>query len=262
MTNWLFHLIFAIRKSRLRKVICQLNQALVAIKDPIPCFVVAYNNYSYIKLMVDQLSIKGLTPIIFDNKSSDPALMNYLKSIHNNQAFVIFSNRNYGHKIGFLPGVYDCMPQFFAYTDPDLLFQDDLPTYFLDQLKALTIEYGVFKAGMALSLVAGDFKNDLFIKKNNNRSMPFSRTYSVQEWEQRYWNFKLDRQDELEIYAAPLDTTFAVYNKANYHGKFIDGIRVAGAYQAVHLPWFKDIDVMSQNERQKYLKSNVSSSWK
>jgi len=262
MTNLLSHLVYGIRKSRLRAVIHQLNQALVVVKDPIPCFVVAYNNYSYTKLMVDQLSTKGLTPVIFDNKSTDPVLIDYLKSIHNNQAFVVFSNRNYGHKIGFLPGVFDCMPQFFAYTDPDLLFQDDLPTCFLDQLKALTIEYGVFKAGMALSLIAGDFKNGLFINKKHDGSIPFSRTYSVQEWEQKYWNFKLARQDELEVYAAPLDTTFAVYNKSNYQGKFIDGVRVAGAYQAVHLPWFKNIDVMSQDERLLYLKANVSSTWK
>tara|TARA_B110000503_G_C7160466_1_gene419429 strand:+ start:2000 stop:2215 length:216 start_codon:yes stop_codon:yes gene_type:complete len=68
-------------------------------------------------------------------------------------------------------------------------------------------------------------------------SRPYERAYSVFEWESQYWRFKLQRSDELKVYAAPLDTTFAVYNKGNYRGSFMDAVRIGGDYAVTHLPW-------------------------
>lgn len=63
------------------------------------------------------------------------------------------------------------------------------------------------------------------------------------------------------MYASPIDTTFAVYRKQNYFGDFHNAIRVAGDYSAIHLPWFIELDLMNDADRDIYNKSNVSSNW-
>jgi iron-sulfur cluster assembly protein len=114
--------------------------------------------------MVDQLNSKNITPIIFDNKSDSPVARNFLKKIHLNRAYVIHVGKNLRHKVGFLPGIYEFMPEVFAYTDPDLLFDSELPDNFLEILKSLTVEYGVFKAGSALVIARDGIDTDLKIE--------------------------------------------------------------------------------------------------
>jgi hypothetical protein len=211
--------------------------------------------------MVEQLNAKGLTPIVFDNASTCPATKDLLKRIHRSQAYVIAVGKNARHKVGFLPGIYDQMPRLFAYTDPDLVFDSALPLAFLDQLASLTDEYQVFKAGCALTLDAHAIDEQLSIRKRKCGSMPFAAQYSVAEWEGQFWKFQLQRTDPLLVYAAPLDTTFAVYNKAQFKGAFMDAVRVAGPFAVVHVPWFPALNLMTPEEKRRYLMGNRSSTW-
>jgi len=135
------------------------------------------------------------------------------------------------------------------------------PQGFLTNTSHLSLEYGVLKAGCALTLDADEINKQLTISRYKSGSRPYERTYSVLDWESRYWRFKLQRSDELKVYAAPLDTTFAVYNKGNYRGSLMDAVRIGGDYAVPHLPWYPRLDTMSVSERAAYLKSNKSSTW-
>jgi len=249
------------RARKNRQVGEKVKAALAAVPDPIPCFIVCYNNPSHVKLMVAQLNQFGLTPIILDNKSTCPDTQALLTALHGESAYVIHVEKNLRHKVGFLPGIYEHMPEVFAYTDPDLQFDPALPSDFLTTLRQLTEEYGVFKAGPALVLDAGEIPAHLNFTLRKCGSIPFEKQYTVKEWESNFWTFPLQRDDELEVYAAPLDTTFAVYNKANFTGKFMTAVRVAGDFKVIHLPWFPELDSMSAAERESYLGNNKSTTW-
>jgi len=88
----------------------------------------------------------------------------------------------------------------------------------------------------------------------------FEKTLSIKEFESRYWVNRL-QHDALELYASQIDTTFAVYRKQNYIGNFHSGIRVAGNFSAIHLPWFKELDLLTGEDKTEYKKKNVSSNW-
>lgn len=261
LRTWVCWKIFAFRSWKHRSVIEQLEAARAFVADPIPCFVVCYNNAAHVQQMVLQLNAKGLTPIIFDNASTCAVTRELLQRLHGNEAFVVYVGKNLRHKVGFLPGIYDRMPEVFAYTDPDLWFDDHLPPDFLLQLKSLTQEYQVFKAGCALTLDSAKLDTRLTIQKSKCGSMPFSAKYSVLDWESQFWKFPLQRSDALNVYAASVDTTFAVYNKSQFKGSFMEGVRVAGAFAVSHLPWYPELNNMSAEEKARYAAGNKSSTW-
>jgi hypothetical protein len=63
------------------------------------------------------------------------------------------------------------------------------------------------------------------------------------------------KHDRLEVYAAPVDTTFAVYQKKYFlNGDFARGVRVAGNFSTCHLPWYSHLELLSDAEQVTYLK--------
>lgn len=239
-----------------------VENAVAQVSDEIPCFVVSYNNHVYVEQMVAQCNARQLTPIILDNASSDPDTQSSLARMHQSTAYVIKLERNLRHKVGFRPGIYEAMPEKFAYSDPDIKFSADMPQNFLDILFDLTDEYDVFKAGLALDLSVGRFNDEMVRHMYNHKTIPFEASYSIPDFEQAHWRFPLKNKAGRDVYFAAIDTTFAVYNKKRYRGAFMDGVRVAGSFSAIHLPWFPDLDPMNKAEKEKYLNLSKSSSWK
>ena len=124
---------------------------------------------------------------------------------------------------------YEKLPDVFCVTDPDLQFNPRLPRNFMKNLFTLTEEFEVGKAGFALSI---DGVLD-------QRTLIAGRFYSVTEWESKFWQTPRANSLGLEVFEAPLDTTFAVYNKRFFQATaHFDAVRVAGDYAAKHLPWF------------------------
>lgn len=261
MKSAMYKLLQSLRASRNRAAGLLIKNAVEKLDEDIPCFVICYNNRAYISQMVKQLNKLGVTPIILDNASNCSATVALLRGYRPEEAIVVRFNRNFGHKVGFLPGIYEALPNVFAYTDPDLQFDHALPSSFLQTLADLTDEYRVFKAGLALTISLPGLDESARIVSKKKRSIPFERDYSIHEWESQNWRFRVHRDDQLEIYRARLDTTFAVYNKKHYSGDFLDGVRVAGAFGAIHLPWYSKLDPMSVEERQQYGIGNKSSTW-
>ena len=75
--------------------------------------------------------------------------------------------------------------------------------------------------------------------------------------ETHFWTKPL-KHESLEVYAAAIDTTFAVYNKRNDNycgGKGKENsVRVAGNFTAIHYPWIEK-DPMPKSEEDFYLEN-------
>lgn len=230
-------------------------------RDQIPVFIVCYNNGVHVLNMVKQLNKYKITPIIINNCSTDiETLLTLNKIIDSSFAHVIHSKKNFGHLIGFMDSIYALLPEVFAYTDPDLQLNNNLPHDFLWQLSAITEKYSVYKAGFALTLLDSEQMIDNHHTKIKFRPFTFKKEFNVTEWEKRFWRFKLSNPD-YDLFQADIDTTFAVYRKSNFTGNFFDAIRVAGNFEAIHLPWYPNLDLIDSSQKKIYTHKNLSSSW-
>jgi len=222
----------------------------------IPVIIIAFNNLTYVKMMVDQSKSKKFNDIhIIDNCSFYPKLLEYYKNIKDVK--VHYMPENFGHRVLFRSvnkKFYDELPKFFILTDPDIKFNDNLPDDFVNKLCELTQKYKVGKAGFALSIEDHHkFKNLTFTR--------FKKKKTIREWEQVFWNDKL----EDNVYKAGIDTTFAVYNKEYFRivkneSKFLNAVRVSGNFTAKHLPWYKET-IVSEEEILFYNNNSKCSFW-
>ena len=212
----------------------------------IPIVIICYNNYKYVKNMVNNiLNInKDLISniIILNNKSTDENTINYLKTT---PCKVIDNHENKGPWI--CPWnnrhIYDTLPNRFIITDPDLELNSLLPSNFIDILVKLSNEFNCPKLGLALDISDFYKMNDQIYTENK----------TVYEWEKQFWQKRIDH-DEYELYNADIDTTFCVYNK-NGIG---NNIRIAGIFTAKHLPWYKENKLYTVYEN--YIQAKKSSS--
>ena len=254
LRNWVLAL-------KTKDIYSQFKKVLSEQVDTIPVIVISYNNGDYVKNITKQLQSFNITPIIIDNNSTSKKTIDILNSLeHKKSAYVVRSQKNFGHMVGFLKPIYDLLPEVFAYTDPDLQFNESLPDDFLSKLADLTTEFPVFKAGFALTLENHGPIKDTKFHSCHYKPIYYEKYLSIEEFESRYWVNKLEH-DALELYAAQIDTTFAVYRKNNYIGKFHNAIRVAGNYSAIHLPWFEKLDLLAEKDKAEYRDKNISSNW-
>jgi len=205
-----------ILRFKCRNISSELRNILDTSQEEIPVFIVSYNNGIYVKNMTDQLSHFNIKPIIFDNASTHDESLETLRSLHTeSKAHIIYSRYNFGHMIGFLQPIYDAMPKVFAYTDPDLQLNENLPHDFLKTLSDLADKYKSFKAGFALTIDdIGDIK-DIKLHCLHTHPIRYDKFQSIREFESKHWLYRL-QHETLELYASPIDTTFAVYKKSNY----------------------------------------------
>lgn len=244
-----------------QKLIVNLFKAFESYKGDIPVFIISYNNGVYVENMVNQLNNKGIKPIVIDNASKSEDTIDVLKRMEAaDKCFVAFSDYNFGHLVGLINPIYDIMPEVFAYNDPDLQLNEKLNENFLEELLDIALKYNVYKAGFALNinLDKNMIGQKYYVKKEH--PFRFNNEFNVKEWEERFWKYRLD-DDNYELYYAPIDTTFAVYVKSNYDGEYINAIRVAGDFTAIHLPWYPELDLFDKAQKSEYLKENKSSTW-
>lgn len=259
--KWYRPLISAYRRKKAIRLVSQVKQCIDKTSEKIPVILVSYNNGAYVRNMVSQLSEYQIQPIIIDNNSNHEKTLEILKELENkNLAKVAYSNINFGHMVGFIDPVYELLPEIFAYSDPDLQLNNKLPKDFLIQLSELTKTYQVYKAGFALTLIENETTIDVNYPIKSTKPFQYSRQFSIREYEQRYWRKQLLHK-ELEIFCAPIDTTFAVYRKSNFEGNFYDAVRISGNFSSIHLPWFSNLDILSQEEKDCYIKGNRSTTW-
>ena len=195
----------------------------------IPILIICHNNHIYVDNTLKQLlkvnkDYKGVITIV-NNASTDMDTISYLEKCEIN----VIQNANNGPWIAphCNKHIYDSLPDKFILTDPDLQFNENLPSNFVDIMSLLSDQYNCYKIGFALDI--SDFEK--MYQTTNYASLS---TTTIYEWEKKFWENKI-HNDVYEVYDATIDTTFCLINK-NCINDF--NIRIAGNFTAKHIPWY------------------------
>jgi glycosyltransferase involved in cell wall biosynthesis len=228
-----------------------------------PVVINSFNQPTYLRLMIEQLrNLDVKTIIVVDHASTSPELQDYLDLIRKTVT-VIKLRENLGPHWFFVEGLALSMPEFFAYTDADLKFNESLPHDFLSQLISVAAGLHATKVGLALDIS----KSADMISYGINIG---GKNYTNIEWERQFWT-KPVRFKNYELYEAPVDTTFAVYQRKEFDSMLMRymrdqvydcmdtprSYRIAGEFCATHLPWSRS-DPMPREELNHYTSTRIN----
>jgi FkbM family methyltransferase len=206
------------------------------LQSEIPVLVPCFNNPTYARAMLRQLRALAFRRIVLvDSASASPEMRTFLASV-GDEATIIALKENLGPRHAVLdPGTLALLPQRFCLTDPDLVFNPALPESFLGDLALLIERHKVGKAGFALDISDPQNMRDKLFRIGGQE-------WTIWDWEAKFWTTPLeDLAGGDRVYDAPIDTTFALYDKAYFDpAHFTRALRVAGRFAARHLPWYRD----------------------
>jgi hypothetical protein len=226
--------------------------------EAFPVFIICYNQYTYVKSMVEQLQkYPNLKIYVIDNKSTFPPLVKYLKSIED-KVNVLYQEQNYGHKVYERDDIIALGGDKYIVTDPDLILNEKMPLNFVEIMSNLSDKYRTNKIGLAL-----DIKNNIDLnKKFSIRDSPDRSEKTIAELENPFWIRRVNDPD-YEMYHADIDTTFALINKKYYNkGSRSNSIRIAGDFTCIHRPWLKNYEnELTEGEKDFYLNKNISTNY-
>ncbi len=205
-------------------------------------FIINYNRLTLLKKTADWCASHGLHPIIIDNHSDYPLLLEYYDT---HPYEIIRMNTNFGHKVVMLTGLWHIagIKERFIITDPDLDFTG-VPDDFLHVLNEGLDRYPAYqKCGFSLEI----------------KDLPDSTEGRfIRGIESRYWQHSLSPL----YYDAAIDTTFALH-AAGTSKHVLRAIRTNRPYTVHHLPWYyTDIESLPEDENYYYQTANSSASGK
>lgn len=211
----------------------------VYIKDcsNMPIYIISFNRLSYLQKIIEVLERYGLKNIhIIDNASTYPPLLEYLKKTPYK---VYHMSKNYGHKVFFEADEFKKVREnsYFVLTDPDVVPTDDCPADFMD------LFYHLLKSYPKINKVGFSLKTDDLPEYNVMKSL-------IMRWEKQYYKKAINNFAPI-YYNSAIDTTFAMYRpQKNVKGKqFFKAIRVGKPYEARHLPWYKNLNIITEEDK-------------
>lgn len=211
----------------------------------IPVIVPVFNLVSYAKFMVEQLENYNINSfIICDNNSSYPPMIEYLEELSKTHRVVRFED-NLGPRVfAETKEFLSIMPEYFIISDPDLVFNKELPNRFLDKMKRILDMYGVSKVGFAID-----------IQETKDK---FFDAHQVARWEGSYWERTVEMYPEKDpLYPAPIDTTFCMYKKQSVINELrlnpmgitsTSALRIGGRFTCEHMGWWKEQPLTKEEE--------------
>ncbi len=218
------------------------------MKENITAVVIGYNQSTFIKNMVAQLERFTSDIVVIDNNSTFKPLLDYYQNDF--KYTLLKQNFNHGHLVYALPSIQQLVGDIHILTDPDLRFNPNLPGDFIKDLISISNYFEAERVGFALDIFSDDIRTDIVLNG-----------YTIKGWENQFWANKLlfPPKEHLDLYAAPIDTTFCLFNrrfKKNTH------IRIGGDFTCTHIPWVKGFqNDLEENEYETYLEDNRSSNW-
>lgn len=231
----------------------------ILIPDDTPIIIPVFNTPTYLRSMISQLEERGWTNIIIcDNNSTYQPMLNLLDELSNKYDVVLWG-KNLGPRV-YVERKEICskMPKYFILTDPDLVLNPDMPKTAIKKMRRIVDMYGASKVGLAIDIHSVDERERFF------------NPDQVDEWESQYWTVKVDQYPEKDdLYAAPIDTTFALYNRDRFLSEidYVDGrascnttgIRIAGRFTCKHMGWWAN-QPLSKEEHEYYKNTHEWSS--
>jgi hypothetical protein len=185
------------------------------------------NRLSTTKKLVEDLLDRGSTNIIIiDNESSYEPLLEWYKTLPEN--IKVHYGPNYGHHALFQSGVLDDIKdEWCFYSDADIQLNENMPNDYQQIMWDLANSYNYRKVGLALQI--DDLPDHYMLKEQVIRN------------ESPWWIKKVIEN----VYRADTDTTFCLIKKCDQ----FDSLRIAGDFTAKHMPWYLDLDNLSEEEQ-------------
>lgn len=194
-----------------------------------PIFITNMNRLSTVKKMVSDLfAMNGNADItIIDNASSYPPLLKWYKEMEGS-VNIIKNIQNKGPWTFFYGGTYiGAKEEYYVYTDADLELNSNMP-YNWQEIMFEYIQRYDRKASLALKLddvPEGELKERI----KNHQNICWYPT------------------EEKDVYRAITDMTFSM--DAKNKGYRYESVRLAGDFECRHIPWYIDINNISDEER-------------
>jgi len=222
------------------------DPSLQLFKKNMSIVVIGFNQYTYITKMIKQLEPYSNDIIIIDNNSDYKPLINYYENEY--KYTLLKMDKNYGHKVYEETFIVNMLGNNYIITDPDLEFNKKLPANCIQEMVQISKEYKAGRVGFALLIDTDDIRPEL-----SYAGMP------LKQWEGRFWMNKI-KHPKLDLYNAPIDTTFCLLNTVNnIHGL---SIRIGGDYICKHKPWHYNYYLeLLDDEYDYYLKNNKSTNF-
>jgi hypothetical protein len=214
----------------------------------IPIIIVCHNNHKYVENTIHQIyktnPILVNHIIIMNNSSDQKETIEYLNKISPYTKVLAFENKGPWLTPENHSEFYHTLPDKFILTDPDLEFNPNLPSNFVDILSDLSDKYQTSKIGFAIKI------DDI------DKMYPGDYIQNVCNWESKFWQDRVINDDYV-LYKADIDTTFSLINKKYW---IHSSLRIAGNFTCRHLPFYLDNGIMSiEEEYEYYTRSKFSS---
>jgi hypothetical protein len=206
----------------------------------IPIVILNKDRLEPLKLLVDALKSRNYNNIIvIDNQSTyQPLLDWYTQSdidvFYNDIEATKFDNGTF-YRLAYEvqhPKFVSIIQNYYVFTDSDVVPVESAPYDFITDMISVLDKYQLHKVGLGLKI------DDL--------PESVATTAHVVNTESQYWTNKLD--DDLILYKAPVDTTFAVYAPNSLPLWGDSSIRMGGDYVAKHIPWYYDTNNLPEDE--------------
>lgn len=249
--------LFGHTKARIRGYYYYLAEQMFPskIKDAhqIPIIINNFNRLSMLQRLIKSLRTRGYNKIvILDNCSSYQPLLEWYKTC---EIEIVHLPKNYGfralwkHK----PSRNRFCNDYYIYTDPDMELDENCPNDLIERMFDIlkNKRQRAFKIGPSLRI--------------DNLPLHYCHREQVISFESKYYT-KTEKIDDLLLYRAPIDTTFALYRPriGLSRSSSLESYRMASPYSILHLPWYQDS--MNLDEEELYYKNactknNNTSMW-
>ena len=231
---------------------------IYSAKSKIPVIICSYNRYHFLKKLVIQLHRLKIKPIIIDNNSKQKKLLNFYKNKKYKKNFYLLKlNKNYGPNVIYTNFIFNNLPTYFAYTDPDIEINKNIKENFLEILKDYTDKYQIQKVGFAIN--DKNLKNiNIRIGARNKKNEIIEKIISLKASIKK--NKKIIEKKPA-VYKSKIDTTFALYNKKFVKKDKLEALSLGDDFTCKHLPWEKNYK-LPKDENIEYIESklkNISS---
>lgn len=197
----------------------------------IPCFLTVFNLLSWPRAMAAECERLGLEPIIFDNDSDYPPLLEWLDAC---PYPVIRAGHNSGCYGFWNLGLHEKQEGYYVVSDSDLDLSgvpDDAVSRLIEAFEA---NPDAVKAGLSLEIE--DIPEGYPLRDK------------VFTWERPYWRTPGKGP---ACWKAGVGATFALYHPGRSLAReFYAGVRLDRPYTARHLPWY--LDFAHPDEEQRY----------
>jgi hypothetical protein len=199
----------------------------------VPVFIINRDLLEWPRAMVAEIRRMGATPIIVDTGTTHKPTADWYES--DRHLMTLWCENHVQHTPWISGAVGSVMAEsrYYVVTDPDLDISG-CPDETIQHLINLLDRYGdIAKAG--LSLEVNDFPDGSPVKQN------------AIGWETPFWQ----NQRDWQCYSAPIETTFAVYDRQrriNIGGPgFLDAIRADRPFTCRHLPFYLTEDYFPED---------------